>query len=191
MGDKVLILTPSSSHKLLKTWTGPANIVEITRPHSVLVELENGSRRELHFNKLRPYIARVNHVGLIFDKDKDFGEIHYATSKDGSSTPREIAEHINSLDLILEKWNDLKNMVCTFYDVFSNKPRIDKEEEHSIHVTKDCSPKRLHPYRTPIVMQKEIRRWIQDLLAFGLIEHSNNDWAHSVVCVAKKDGSVR
>ena len=49
VGDKVLILIPSSSHKLLKTWTGPANIVEITRPHSALVELKNGSKRKTTF----------------------------------------------------------------------------------------------------------------------------------------------
>ena len=32
---------------------------------------------------------------------------------------------------------------------------------------------------------------LQELLASGLIEYSNSDWAHPVVCVAKKDGSVR
>ena len=137
-----------------------STVVEITRLHSSLVELENGCRRELHFSKLRPYIARVDHVGLIFDEDKDFGEIHYAPSKDGSLTPKEIADHINSLDLILEKRNDLKNIVCKCYDVFSNKPRIAIAEGHSIRVTKDCSPKRLHPYRIPIVMQKEVDRQI-------------------------------
>ena len=29
------------------------------------------------------------------------------------------------------------------------------------------------------------------MLASGLIDHSNIDWGHPVVCVAKKDGSVR
>ena len=48
VGYKVLSLIHSSSRKLLKTWTGPANI---TRPHSALVELEDGSRRELNFHK--------------------------------------------------------------------------------------------------------------------------------------------
>ncbi|GFW21483.1 retrovirus-related Pol polyprotein from transposon opus [Trichonephila clavipes] len=69
VGDKVLVLLPSSTHKLMKTWIGPATITEITRPYSAKVELDDGGIRELHFNKLRPYIARVGQVGLIFDQD--------------------------------------------------------------------------------------------------------------------------
>ncbi|GFS85437.1 retrovirus-related Pol polyprotein from transposon opus [Trichonephila clavipes] len=55
-----------------------ATIIEITRPYSAKVELDDGGIRELHFNKLRPYIARVGQVGLIFDQDSDFGDLHYA-----------------------------------------------------------------------------------------------------------------
>ncbi|GFS40696.1 retrovirus-related Pol polyprotein from transposon opus [Trichonephila inaurata madagascariensis] len=62
----------------MKTWIGPATIIEITRPYSVKVELDDGGIRELHFNKLRPYIARVGQVGLIFDQDSDSGDLHYA-----------------------------------------------------------------------------------------------------------------
>ncbi|GFY75226.1 retrovirus-related Pol polyprotein from transposon opus [Trichonephila inaurata madagascariensis] len=52
VGDKVLILIPSSSHKLLKKkWMGPASIVEPPRPHTARVKMEDGSERELHFKK--------------------------------------------------------------------------------------------------------------------------------------------
>ncbi|GFY76859.1 retrovirus-related Pol polyprotein from transposon opus [Trichonephila inaurata madagascariensis] len=78
VGDKALVLLPSSTHKLMKTWIGPATIIEITRPYSSKVELDDGGIRELHFNKLRPYIARVGQVGLIFDQDSDSGDLHYA-----------------------------------------------------------------------------------------------------------------
>ncbi|GFQ83842.1 CCHC-type domain-containing protein [Trichonephila clavata] len=78
VGDEVLILMPSSTHKLLNTWIGPAKVVKLTRPHSCLVRMEDGNTRELHLNKLRPYISRVDHVGIIFDQDTDFDELHYA-----------------------------------------------------------------------------------------------------------------
>ncbi|GFR17506.1 retrovirus-related Pol polyprotein from transposon opus [Trichonephila clavata] len=78
VGDDVLILMPSSTHKLLNTWIGPTKVVKLTRPHSCLVRMEDGNTRELHVNKLRPYISRVDHVGIIFDQDTDFGEPHYA-----------------------------------------------------------------------------------------------------------------
>ncbi|GFY67749.1 retrovirus-related Pol polyprotein from transposon opus [Trichonephila inaurata madagascariensis] len=77
VGDEVLVLMPSFTHKLLNTWIGPAKVVKLTSPHSCLVQMEDGSTRELHVNKLRPYISRVDHVGVIFDQDNDFGELHY------------------------------------------------------------------------------------------------------------------
>ncbi|GFY19365.1 retrovirus-related Pol polyprotein from transposon opus [Trichonephila clavipes] len=33
IGDQVLVLIPSSSHKLLKKWMGPASIIELPGPH--------------------------------------------------------------------------------------------------------------------------------------------------------------
>ncbi|GBL99508.1 Retrovirus-related Pol polyprotein from transposon opus [Araneus ventricosus] len=58
-------------------------------------------------------------------------------------------------------------------------------------MTPDCCPKRLKPYRVPIALQDEVYRQIKELLELDLIEPSDSDWAHPVVCVAKKNGSVR
>ncbi|GFV04145.1 retrovirus-related Pol polyprotein from transposon opus [Trichonephila clavipes] len=96
VGDKVLVLLPSSTHKLMKTWIGPATIIEITRPYSAKVELDDGGIRELHFNKLRPYIARVGQVGLIFDQDSDFGDLHYAPTDMAVSSMGDVTDHISS-----------------------------------------------------------------------------------------------
>ncbi|GFR26857.1 RT_RNaseH_2 domain-containing protein [Trichonephila clavata] len=78
VGNEVLILMPSSTHKLLNTWIEPAKVMKLTRPHSCLVQMEDGNTRELHINKLRLYISRVDHVGIIFDQNTEFGELHYA-----------------------------------------------------------------------------------------------------------------
>ncbi|GFY74446.1 hypothetical protein TNIN_390591 [Trichonephila inaurata madagascariensis] len=64
-------------------------------------------------------------------------------------------------------------------------------KSHSVKVTADSSPKRLQPYRVPIALQKEVERQVNELLDMDLIEHSDSDWAHPVVCVAKRDGSIR
>ncbi|GFW79903.1 retrovirus-related Pol polyprotein from transposon opus [Trichonephila clavipes] len=69
VGDQVLILIPSSSRKLLKKWMGPASIIEQPRLHTARVKMEDGSETELHFNKLRLYVARIEQIGLIFDED--------------------------------------------------------------------------------------------------------------------------
>ncbi|GFU17393.1 retrovirus-related Pol polyprotein from transposon opus [Trichonephila clavipes] len=96
VGDKVLVLLPSSTHKLMKTWIGPATIIEITRPYSAKVELDDGGIRELQFNKLRPFIARVGQVGLIFDQDSDFGDLSLCSNRYGCNIYGDVTDHISS-----------------------------------------------------------------------------------------------
>ncbi|GFT09116.1 retrovirus-related Pol polyprotein from transposon opus [Trichonephila clavipes] len=74
----------------------PATIIEITRPYSANVELDDGGIRELHFDKLRPYIARVGQVGLIFDQDSDFGDLHYASTDMAVTSMGDVTDHISS-----------------------------------------------------------------------------------------------
>ncbi|GBN70331.1 Retrovirus-related Pol polyprotein from transposon 297 [Araneus ventricosus] len=86
---------------------------------------------------------------------------------------------------------ELSDVLRKYSDVFSSKPGHAKVEGHSVRVTPDCCPKRLKPYRVPIALQEEVDRQIKELLELDLIEPSDSDWAHPVVCVAKKNGSVR
>lgn len=193
VGDNVLILQPSSTHKLLNTWIGPATIVELTRQHSAKVELEDGSIRELHFNKLRPYVSRAQHIGLIFDEDKDFGDVHCAPTDRVVCSSNDIAEHIEQAISTLQtvQRRELSRVLCRYLDVFNAQLGRARVEGHTVQVTPDCAPKRLRPYRVPIALQNEVDRQIHELLQTGLIEESSSEWAHPVVCVSKKDGSVR
>ncbi|GFW76752.1 retrovirus-related Pol polyprotein from transposon opus [Trichonephila clavipes] len=100
----------------MKTWISPATIIEITRPYSVKVELDDGGIRELHFNKLRPFIARVGQVGLIFNQDSNFGDLHYAPTDMAVTSMGDVTDHISSdcqeLDVQrLELLNTLKKIL--------------------------------------------------------------------------------
>ncbi|GFR01782.1 retrovirus-related Pol polyprotein from transposon opus, partial [Trichonephila clavata] len=180
VGDEVLILMPSSTHKLLNTWIGPAKVVKLSRPHSFLVRMEDGNTRELHVNKLRPYISRVDHVGIIFDQDTDFGELHYAPT-DKENQPN-IDIELNQMPDVLnaQQKYQLRNLLQRYEDIFWNRPGKARVKGHSVKVTADSSPKRLQPYRVPIALQKEVERQIIELLDMDLIEHSDSDWAHRV-----------
>ncbi|GFX76899.1 hypothetical protein TNCV_3279341 [Trichonephila clavipes] len=191
VGNEVLILMPSSTHKLLNTWTGPAKVVSLIRPHCCLVQMEDGSTRELHINKLRPYISRVDHVGVIFDQDSDFGELHYVPT-DKETQPK-IGIELNQMPDVLnsQQKHQLRQLLQQYEDIFRNRPGKANVKGHSVKVTADSSPKRLQPYRVPIALQKEVERQVNELIDMDLIEHSDSDWAHPVVCVAKRDGSIR
>ncbi|GFS88479.1 retrovirus-related Pol polyprotein from transposon opus [Trichonephila clavipes] len=193
VGDKVLVLLPSSTHKLMKTWIGPATIIEITRPYSAKVELDDGGIRELHFNKLRPYIARVGQVGLIFDQDSDFGDLHYAPTDMAVSSMGDVTDHISSdcqeLDDVQRL--ELLNTLGKFSSLFSSLPGLAKVKGHNLKLKPDFTPKKMHPYRIPIALQQEVDRQINELLHLKLIEPSESEWAHPIVCVSKRNGSIR
>jgi hypothetical protein len=193
VGDQVLVLIPSSPNKLLNTWKGPATVIEMTRQHSAKVEMEDGSIRELHINKLRPYIQRINHIGMVFELDEDFGTLHYAPADKTKKSVEDIRKHLKSMEspLTERQKQELFDILQHYGDVFSSKPGHAKVKGHSIKVTENCCPKRLKPYRVPITLQKEVDRQVKELLDMGLIEPSDSEWAHPVVCVAKKNGSVR
>ncbi|GFQ69682.1 retrovirus-related Pol polyprotein from transposon opus [Trichonephila clavata] len=180
VGDEILILMPSSTHKLLNTWIGPAKVVKLTRPHSCLVRMEDGNTREFHVNKLRPYISRVDHVGIIFDQDTEFDELHYAPT-DKENQPN-IDIELNQMPDVLsaQQKYQLRNLLQRYEDIFRNRPGKFRVKGHSVKVTADSLPKRLQPYRVAIALQKEVERQINELLDMDLIEHSDSDWAHPV-----------
>lgn len=69
ISDQVLVLISSSSHKLMKIWMRPATIVELQRPHTAKINMEDRSLKEWDFNKFWPYVVRNEQIGLIFVQD--------------------------------------------------------------------------------------------------------------------------
>ncbi|GBM22534.1 Transposon Ty3-I Gag-Pol polyprotein [Araneus ventricosus] len=155
--------------------------------------MEDGASKQFHVNKIRQYIARVQQVGLVFEQDEDFGDQHYALADYTRKSQIDIWEHIRKMEGVLsfQQRVELSDVLGKYSDVFSSKPGHAKVEGHSVRGTPDCCPKRLRPYRVPIALQNEVDREIKELLELDLIEPSDSDWAHPVVCVAKKNGSVR
>jgi len=87
-----LLIPDSTSSKVFSRWLGPANVIE-QKSHSYIVEY-NGVSRHLHADKLRKYHvsvqeisarplqghtevneAKVEQYAIIYDEDKDFGEV--------------------------------------------------------------------------------------------------------------------
>ncbi|GFW90655.1 retrovirus-related Pol polyprotein from transposon 17.6 [Trichonephila clavipes] len=76
IGEQVVLLIPDSSNKIYARWTGPGEIIQHHPPHSYKVKLPDGTVRHVHVNKIRKYHPRALAVGVIFEDDHEFGEIH-------------------------------------------------------------------------------------------------------------------
>ncbi|GFR26368.1 hypothetical protein TNCT_70531 [Trichonephila clavata] len=83
-------------------------IIKITRPYSAKIETDDGGIRELHFKKLHPYITRVIQVGLIFDQDSDFRDLHNAMTDMAVTSMGDFTDHINSDSQELEDFHQLE-----------------------------------------------------------------------------------
>ena len=79
VGERVIYLMPSSTHKLTRTWIGPCIVVKKNSPFSYIIEV-NGKQQLSHANHLRKYNERVNEAtahncAIIFDTDREFGYV--------------------------------------------------------------------------------------------------------------------
>ena len=66
LGVALQFSIPPESIGCVECWR-PATIIDLPRQHTAKVKVEDRSIKELHFNNLRPYIARVEQIRLIFD----------------------------------------------------------------------------------------------------------------------------
>ncbi|GFX17232.1 retrovirus-related Pol polyprotein from transposon 17.6 [Trichonephila clavipes] len=150
IGEQVVLLIPDSSNKIYARWTGPGEIIQHHPPHSYKVKLPDGTVRHVHVNKIRKYHPRALAVGVIFEDDHEFGEIH-PTPNLSRSTSERVLHEINL--------NHLKETV-----------RI---------------------YRIPESLKIKVDEQIEELVRLDLIEESDAEIAYPIVCVNKKDGTLR
>ena len=57
--------------------------------------------------------------------------------------------------------------------------------------TGDAKPVKQRMRRTPLGFENEERKHLDKMLAAGVIQHSESDWASAPVLIRKKDGTVR
>ena len=188
-GDKVLILLPNSTNSARCQWQGPAKILERVSPHSYKILLDNGAIKILHVNDLRLFNVRINTVGVVFEDDDDFGDI--------SSCPVDnvkFQEEVGKIDLshlTTEKADELRQLIESYADIFSDKPGSCNTLEHEIRLTPNFPPKKQFPYRIPEQLRQEVDRQIAQLLEDKKIRPSSSPFAHPIVCVSKPNGDVR
>lgn len=82
-------------------------------------------------------------------------------------------------------------LLCKYSSVFSDQPGLRNQGEHSIQVESNGGIPRRKLYSVPLVFREEVDRQITELLKQGIIEPSFSPYAHPIVCVKKKDGSLR
>ncbi len=193
-GDKVLVLLPTSSSKLLAKWQGP--FVVTRRVGELDYEVERtdrgGARQIYHLNLLKRWNEGTS-VGLaaVVSNEDDLGA--EAAVKPDLLALVSGGDHISPLqlaDLAQLQADFVASSFASSCKQFSHLPGRTDFVHHHIE-TLPGEVARSRPYRLPKHKKKVVQEELKAMLDLGVIEESHSDWASPIVLVPKTDGSVQ
>ena len=190
-GERVLVLLPTSTNKLLAERQGPYTVTR--RVGKVTYEIKMTGRRRsrhiFHINMLRKW-HEPTAVALFTNEVVDLLDNVIDSDDDVFSWPdgdEDEAPQINT-QLTAEQTAEIQGILTKFAKVLRSKPGRTTVTEHRI-VNDDPKPVRLPPYRLPQAYRETVRKELQQMETDGIIERSSSDWAAPIVMVPKKDGT--
>ena len=203
VGDRVLILLPTDSNKLLMQWRGPYTVESRVGANDYRVKM--GSKtKTYHVNILKKYISREPEGNVVPVDDTDgatvavAGVIHQDVDPELGEVPdlegyrqREGVRDVKLGDELPEdQRRELKDLVRRYRDVFTDMPGETDVIQHQIRLSDD-TPIRCKPYPLPYAMREELRNEVDTMLEMGVVRPSTSPYASPIIMVKKKDGSNR
>ena len=186
-GDRVLVLLPTSTHKLRAQWQGPFTIIERRGELNYVMDMGDRRRRlrTFHVNMLRQWHENKPIPTSLYTEDvpdKDIDDI--AWWGDGEDLPPVIDDQLTD-----EQRKDIDRIIGELRTVFNNQPGRTQLAEHSIE-TRSAKPVKQSPYRLPHAYREVIQKELAEMERDGIIQPSSSEWASPIVLVPKKDGSL-
>lgn len=195
-GQKVLVLLPSGTSKLLAKWQGPYVVTRKLGPvtYEILCPERKQPKQVLHVNLLREFKERVSDFNGPTDA-KDQAMMVRAIVEEEDETDMEpvrspqkapgCSAHLNN-----HQQQQLTEVLQTFPSLFQERPGRTELLTHNI-ILKDTTPVRQKPYRVPEKMVEQLKTEVAAMLEMGIIEPSNSEWSSPILLVPKKDGGIR
>ncbi|XP_062590636.1 uncharacterized protein LOC134252230 [Saccostrea cucullata] len=197
-GEKVLVLLPSDSNKLLMQWKGPFQIVKKIGKVDYQLDVK-GKVKTYHANMLKRYVERCEPVVQCVMSVVDSEQIQFDESVGEYDEEAEFV-HVQSResykdvdvnpDLNREERQTLMDLLYRYSDVLTDVPGHTHVLEHEIRTTTD-KPVRVSPRQIPFAMMETVKDEVRKMLEIGVIEYSESPCSSPIVLVAKKDNTYR
>ena len=180
-GEKVLLLLPNRSEKLLAKWRGPYKVLRKIGRVNYEVEIPKGRKKSktFHINMLKPWkeSAEECYLNVVSDEDEELLCV--------SREKQDVDDATYGIQLSPKQMSEMKELIQKYHDIVGNELKKTRVAEHKIPTS--SRPIRWRPYRLPPAIKDDIIE-LNELKDSGIIEESNSDWASPIVVVQKKDG---
>ena len=185
--QKVLLLLPTATSKLLAKWQGPYTITRKMGP--VTYEIHHPDRgkqkQTYHINLIKEWKEREESPAkalMVRKVEEDEGPCDLRVWQEQS--PVDLS-HLSE-----DQRLDLQQVFRKYPGLFQESPGKTSVLQHAVHL-KDPTPIRQRPYRIPERLLEPLRKEIRTMKELGVIEASCSEWCSPVVIVPKKDGTLR
>ena len=173
MNDKVLLLLPTSSNKLLAEWKGPYEVARRINKVDYVIRMGD-KEKTFHINMLKPYYERVQNA------------CNFAVSEVQCDSPNfKINEELSN-----DQQKSMLNVLECNSAVFSNAPGKISGIEYDIVVDDKVKPISCQPYKVPFHLKDKVKQELNTWLEQGIIQESSSPFAFPVVIVSKNN-SIR
>ena len=177
--DQALVLLLTTHNKLLAKWQGLYTVIHRTRKVTYEVDMpKSRSRRKMfHINLLKKWYESEETACMARDTEDEEDVDDIPSWKENIDSKITINGKLST-----KQKEQLEVLLQKYQDVFKSKPGKTNANQHFIHTT-DSSPVKQHPYRLPHAYSEEVRQELKAMLAEGVIEPSQSDWASPIVIV--------
>ena len=199
VGDKVLLLLPTDSNKLLLQWKGPFEVTEVLNRMDYRIDV-NGAIGTYHANMLKQYVERQSMTShrlmsietvAVVDETDEADEYSLEDCTFPSTQRTETYKDFSiSNELTSEQIREAESLIEQYPDVLTGLPGRTDIIRHNIKLL-TTEPVRSKGYPIPYKTREVMETEVQEMLELGVIEPSVSPYSSPVVSVPKKDGSVR
>ena len=182
VGDRVLVLLPTDSNKLLLQWKGPFKVTHKVGKHDYRVD-QNGKIKIYHANLLRKYVERaettkeerVSASSCLEILNASIIEIDSIDEEfvEGELPPLEQTETVHDVNIgQIESGNQraqVQELMNEFEDVLTDLPGKTHLSEFCVKLT-TADPVKSKAYQVPYALRDTVKQEIEAMLRMGVIE---------------------
>ena len=195
-GQKVLVLLPQASNKMLLRWGGPFSVIKRVNVHNYVVETSPGVQKLFHVNLLREYVVREQpvvsaSVSVLVDECEDQSDLQHVRCLAVPSDQTETVEDVIFPPTVpLDARPGGQAVLQKHADMLTDLPGDVDLLDHHVRLTQDIVVN-VRQYPMPFESEAVVRQEVEKMLRLGVIEPSVSPFASPIVLVRKKDGSTR